>query len=84
VAYAATAIPGRYALERRRWDEAAALRLSPNAEGLVDWAKFPWARAHLHLARAVGSARRGDVGAARAEVERLRELEAAVAVAPGE
>ena len=33
VAYAVTAIPARYALERRRWDEAAKLTLPPGTLG---------------------------------------------------
>src|SRR5437660_6591773 len=37
VAYAVAAIPARYALERRRWDEAAKLTLPPGALG-----GFPW------------------------------------------
>src|SRR5438552_10567729 len=36
VAYALAAIPARYALERRRWSEAAALQVRPSS--------FPWDR----------------------------------------
>ena len=39
VAYAAAAIPARYALERRRWDEAAKLTLPAGY-----WSRFPWQR----------------------------------------
>jgi tetratricopeptide (TPR) repeat protein len=56
VAYAATAIPARYALERRRWDEAAKLPLPQDDTGIAAtgtagvspavsyWSTFPWQR----------------------------------------
>jgi hypothetical protein len=84
VAYAASAIPARYALERRAWAEAASLELSPSVRGLVDWSKFRWAEAHTHLARAVGAARTGDAAAARAETARLEAIEQALTAPPGE
>ena len=71
VAYAASAIPARYALERRRWDEAAKLTLREGMLGDFPWKNFGWAEAHIHFARAVGSARTGDAAAARQEVEKL-------------
>src|SRR5262249_24381368 len=54
VAYAFSAIPARYALERRRWSEAASLTLSPAG---FPWRRFPWGEAHIHFARALGAAR---------------------------
>ena len=62
------AVPARYALERQSWKEAAALepRGSP----------FPQAEAITHFARAMGSARSGDLPAAEREVNRLTELRA--------
>ena len=71
VAYAFTAIPARYALERRQWKEAAQLTL-PAGE-LKDFLlqNFPWAKAHIHFARAIGAARSGDAAAARREVDEL-------------
>jgi len=71
VAYAASAIPARYALERRRWDEAAKLTLREGLLGNFPWKDFSWAEAHVHFARAVGAARTGDAAAARQEVEKL-------------
>jgi tetratricopeptide (TPR) repeat protein len=71
VAYAFTAIPARYALERRRWDEAANLTLRPS---LFPWNRFRWAEAHIHFARAVGAARSGDVASARQEIEKLAAI----------
>ena len=67
-AYAWSAIPARYALERHRWDEAAALTLHPVA---FPWNSFRFAEANLYFARAVGAARSGNTGAARQEIEKL-------------
>lgn len=83
VAYAATAIPARLALERRKWSEAAALELPDNVAGLAPLDQFKWAQAHIHFARAVGSARSGDPLAARSEVARLRAIEEAITVPAG-
>jgi len=73
-AYALAAVPARYALERGRWAEAAALELAPAS---FPWAKYPYAEAITQFARAVGAARSGDVARARAAVERLEALRAA-------
>lgn len=74
VAYAVTAIPARYALERRRWDEAAKLTLPPGTLGSFPWQSFRWAEAHIHLARAIGAARTGDTAAARQDIEKLSAI----------
>jgi hypothetical protein len=84
VAYAVTAIPARVALERRQWREAASLELPPNLAALPALASQKWAAAHVHFARAVGAARRGDVALARAEVAKLADLERALNIKPGE
>ncbi|MCA1615519.1 MAG: hypothetical protein LC800_15750 [Acidobacteria bacterium] len=84
VAYAATAIPARYALERRRWDEAAKLTLRQGALGTFPWQRFRWAEAHIHFARAVGAARAGDAAAARQEVEKLADIRRALVEARGD
>ena len=83
VAYAATAIPARLVLERRRWREAAALELSDNARNLVPLDQFKWGQAHIHFARALGAARIGDAARARAELAKLAALEAAITVPAG-
>ena len=70
-AYALTAIPARLALERRDWDAATAVVLTPRS---FPWEKFPYTEATVVFARAVGFARRGDAIAARTEVERLGKL----------
>jgi tetratricopeptide (TPR) repeat protein len=84
VAYAYTAIPARYALERHQWNEAANLTL-PSGE-LKDFLlqRFPWARAHLHFARAVGAARSGDVASAEREVEEIAKINQALSEVEGE
>jgi len=74
VAYAFTAIPARYALERRRWDEAAELTMRQGPLGTFPWQRFRWAEAHIHFARAVGAARAGDTASARHEVEKLAAI----------
>jgi tetratricopeptide (TPR) repeat protein len=90
VAYAAAAIPARYALERRQWNEAARLALPESEAGNADgpsidgywgaywktfpWQRFRWAVAHLHFARAVGAARSGDMNGARNEIAKLGAL----------
>lgn len=74
VAYASSAIPARYALERRRWDEAAQLTLPSGSSGTFPWQRFRWAEAHIHFARAIGAARTGDAVAARQEVEKLAAI----------
>src|SRR5262249_47211276 len=47
-AFAFTAIPARYTLERRQWAEAAELTLHPQS---LSWAKFPQAESILVFAR---------------------------------
>ncbi len=54
--YGQSAIPARYALERRDWKGASALK--PREDGV------PWARALMWMAIGIGSARSGDVAAA--------------------
>lgn len=84
VAYAFAAIPARYALERRRWDEAAKLALPANTVNMFPWQKFGWAEAHIHFARAIGFARSGDANSARREVEKLAALRDALVIGNGE
>jgi tetratricopeptide (TPR) repeat protein len=83
VAYAATAIPARLALERRQWSEAASLELQDNVRNLAPLADFQWGEAHIHFARAVGAARGGNPDAARAEVAMLTAIEQSLKIPPG-
>jgi hypothetical protein len=84
VAYAFSAIPARFALERRRWDEAAALTLPPNASRIVPWSNFRWAEAHILFARAIGAARGGKLEPARQDLARLAEIGKALGSRAGE
>ena len=72
-AYAMAAMPARYAIERRRWSEAASLTL-PQTE--FAWSHFPHAEATLVFARALGAARSDRIDAARKDLDRLQELRA--------
>src|SRR6201997_936891 len=62
------AVPARFALERQAWKEAAALE--PRGS------QFPQAEAITHFARAMGSARSGDLTAAERDVENLKVIRA--------
>jgi len=84
VAYAFTAIPARYALERRQWIEAAMLQFPPPELKSFPWQRFPWAVAHIHFARALGAARMGDTAVARVEVEKLSAIQEALVQAKGD
>jgi tetratricopeptide (TPR) repeat protein len=84
VAYALTAIPARYVLERRRWDEAAKLILPAGTSEAFPWEQFRWAEAHIHFARAIGAARTGDTASARQEVDKLTAIREALIVAKGD
>lgn len=70
-AFAFTAIPARYTLERRRWAAATELTLHPRS---LSWQKFPQAESVLVFARGLGAARGGNVAGARSEVARLEAL----------
>jgi tetratricopeptide (TPR) repeat protein len=69
-AYAAGAIPARFAIERHAWQEAARLTV-PQMEF---WARFPFTEAHIEYARGLGRARSGDVQGARQSLARLAQL----------
>ena len=74
-AYALAAIPARYALERRRWADAASLEPHPSD---FLWADFSYAQAITYYARALGAARSGNPAAARADIQRLASIGAAL------
>jgi hypothetical protein len=66
ISYASTAMPVRYAVERRQWAEAASI-VPPNAAPPEVTAVAVWARA-------IGLARSGRGSAARREVAKLQQL----------
>jgi tetratricopeptide (TPR) repeat protein len=78
--YALAAIPARYALERRRWDEAMELQLHPKD---LAWERFPQAEAITVFARALGAARSGKAAAVQQDAARLKALHDAL-VADGQ
>ncbi|HYE14446.1 MAG TPA: hypothetical protein VD968_08410 [Pyrinomonadaceae bacterium] len=84
VAYAFTAIPARYALERRQWAEAAKLPFPPGSMETFPWERYRWAESHTRFARAVGAARTGDAAAARQEVEKLADIRRGLAEVKGD
>ena len=71
-AYAVAAIPVRFALEHRDWPAAAALGTPAVGFPLE---RFPWAEAMISFARALGTARTGDIPGAQAEIAKLQSLE---------
>lgn len=76
--YALAAIPSRYALERRRWADAAALSLHPSD---FPWSRFPQAEAIVHFARGLGAARSGDVAGSQKVIAKLESLRDALVAA---
>ena len=64
--YAAAAMPARFAMERGDWKGAA--QLQPVAS------KMPFTEALTHFARAIGSARSGDVAAAEKDAGQLAAI----------
>ncbi|MGE0258331.1 MAG: hypothetical protein AB7H71_02425 [Alphaproteobacteria bacterium] len=70
-AYAVAAIPVRYVLERRDWQEAAGLT-APEIGFPME--RFPWAEAMVSFARALGKANTGDTAGAEVEIANLQAL----------
>ena len=70
-AYAIAAVPARWTLERRKWDDAARLTVAPQT---FPWKNFPYAEANIHFARAIGAARSGDLNTAKAAVDQLAAI----------
>jgi len=69
--YAIGTMPARYALERHRWAEAAALPLPQN---VFPGGRYAWAEANIHFARALGAARTGNAEAAQKGLQELASL----------
>ena len=71
-AYGIAAAQARYALERRQWDDAAALPLG--VPDTFPWEDFPEHEAITYWARGLGAARSGDLSMARAVVDTLEAI----------
>ncbi len=69
-AYAISAVPARFALERREWKEAAALTVPT----VINWTKVPYAEANIHFARGIGGVRSGNLDVARDALSRLASI----------
>lgn len=70
--YALAAIPARYAVERRKWAEAAALEVP---EGWFPGGPMCWAEATLWYARGLGAVNTGNLADARRTVDDLAVCE---------
>jgi hypothetical protein len=69
--YAMGTSPARYAVERHRWDEAAALTVPPKTFPGGRWA---WTEANLYFARALGASHTGQLEAAQKDLVQLTSL----------
>ena len=69
--YAMASVPARYALERKRWSDAAALTVRP-AE--FPWDRYAYAEAVTYFASGMGKARGGNPAGAHADIEKLKQL----------
>jgi tetratricopeptide (TPR) repeat protein len=69
--YATGASSARYAVERHRWPEAAALAVPPNT---FPRERYAWTEANLHFARALGKSHTGDTEAARKDMQQLAAI----------
>jgi tetratricopeptide (TPR) repeat protein len=75
-AYAFAAIPARYALERRQWSEAAALKVHPAD---FPWNNFRYAEAMIYFTRSLGASRSGDTASASKDIEQLSSIQKSLA-----
>ena len=76
--YAVAAMQARHVVERGAWHEAA--KLEPLALAKL----YPFAEANTYLARALGAARSGDAGAARADLAQITQRRDALKEAKNE
>jgi len=72
-AFHLAATPARYLVERRKWEEAAALEVRSPAD--FPWEKWPATEAMTYFARGLGAARTGDAAGAQQAASRLQELQ---------
>lgn len=70
-AYTFAAIPARYVLENRLWKEATQLTTTPAGFPMQ---QFPWQRAIIHFARALGFIHTNKVDSAKNELAILNQL----------
>ena len=70
-AYAFAAIPARYALEKKNWKQAAALKIHPQN---FPWKNYPWQEAIFHFARLLGNVHLNQLDSAQKELSILKSL----------
>jgi hypothetical protein len=70
-AYAFAAIPSRYVLERKKWEEAASMEVFPVA---YPWEKFPWQKSIFHFARLLGFVNLNKLKEANSELDTIKSL----------
>ncbi len=69
--YPITSIPSRLALENKDWKRAANLKLP---EINLNWNRFPWQKAILHFAKALGNVHTKNFKAVENEITTLKQL----------
>jgi tetratricopeptide (TPR) repeat protein len=80
-AFHLAAMPARYAVERRAWDEARGV--TPGTPASVAWERFRWAESLSWFARGLGALHKGEADEADRAESRMIELRDA-AMAAGE
>lgn len=70
-AYSFAAVPARYLLERKMWNEAAGLEPHP---ANFPWKDFPWQKGIIHYTRLLGSVHINDLSKAKNELAVLKSL----------
>ena len=71
VAYAFAAIPSRYVLENKMWNEAANLKTH---YANFPWQNYPWQYAIIHFTRLMGSVHIGNMDSAKKELQELNNI----------
>jgi len=71
VAYSFAAIPSRYLLENRLWEQAAGLQAAP---ATFSWKDYPWQEAIVHFTRLMGDAHTGRIDSAKTELQALTQI----------
>ncbi|MGH9818055.1 MAG: tetratricopeptide repeat protein, partial [Candidatus Acidiferrales bacterium] len=67
--YATAAMPARYVIERRRWNEAAKLEVPA---GVFPGGRYAWTEATFYFARALGAAHNGELETVKQSIEKLQ------------
>jgi len=68
VAYAFAAVPSRYVLEKKLWEDAARLQVH---QANFAWKDFQWQEGIIHFTRLMGLIHTGKIDSAKAELQRL-------------